>query len=56
MNWLEDLRSLVGSVSTEILDSINEASKLSNDIMQRAIDALCKLDPKLAEKAYRNKK
>jgi phosphate uptake regulator len=44
-----------GSVPSEILDSISEASKLSNDIMQLAMDALAKLDPKLAEKAIETK-
>ena len=44
-----------GSVPSEILDSITEASKLSNDIMQLAMDALAKLDPKLAEKAIETK-
>ncbi|MGZ7115623.1 MAG: phosphate signaling complex PhoU family protein [Halobacteriota archaeon] len=44
-----------GSVPREILDSISEASKLSNDIMQLAMDALAKLDPKLAEKAIETK-
>jgi phosphate uptake regulator len=44
-----------GSVPTEILDSISEASKLSNDIMQLAMDALFKLDPQLAEKAIDTK-
>ena len=44
-----------GSVPSEILDSITEASKLSNDIMQLAMDALSKLDPKLTEKAIETK-
>ncbi len=44
-----------GSVPSEILDSISEASKLSNDIMQLAMDALSKLDPKLTEKAIETK-
>jgi phosphate transport system protein len=44
-----------GSVPTEILESISEASQLSNDIMQLAMDALSKLDPKLAEKAIETK-
>jgi phosphate uptake regulator len=44
-----------GFVPIEILESINEASKLSNDIMQLAMDALFKLDPKLAEKAIETK-
>ena len=44
-----------GSVPSEILNSISEASKLSNDIMQLAMDALAKLDPKLAEKAIETK-
>jgi phosphate uptake regulator len=44
-----------GSVPTEILDSISEASALSNDIMQLAMDALSKLDAKLAEKAIGTK-
>jgi phosphate uptake regulator len=44
-----------GSVPTEILESINDASKLSNDIMQLAMNALFKLDPKLAEKAIETK-
>ena len=44
-----------GSVPSEILDSISEASKRSNNIMQLAMDALSKLDPKLAEKAIETK-
>jgi phosphate uptake regulator len=44
-----------GSVPTETLDNISEASKLSNDIMQLAMDALSELDPKLAEKAIETK-
>jgi phosphate uptake regulator len=44
-----------GSVPTEILESISEASQLSNDIMQLAMDALSKLDPTLAEKAIEKK-
>jgi phosphate transport system protein len=44
-----------GSVPTETLDNISEASKLSNDIMQLAMDALSELDPKLAEKAIDTK-
>jgi phosphate uptake regulator len=44
-----------GSVPTEILESISEASQFSNDIMQLAMDALSKLDPKLAEKAIETK-
>jgi phosphate transport system protein len=44
-----------GSIPTEILESISEASQLSNDIMQLAMDALSKLDPKLAEKAIETK-
>ncbi len=44
-----------GSVPREILDSINEASNLSNDVMQLAMDALSKLDAKLAEKAIGTK-
>jgi phosphate transport system protein len=44
-----------GSIPTEILESISEASQLSNDIMQLAMDALSKLDPTLAEKAIEKK-
>jgi phosphate transport system protein len=44
-----------GSIPTEILESISEASQLSNDIMQLAMDALSKLDPTLAEKAIETK-
>jgi phosphate uptake regulator len=44
-----------GSVPTETLENISEASKLSSDIMQLAIDALSKSDPKLAEKAIATK-
>jgi len=44
-----------GSVPSEILDSISEASTLSNDIMQLAMDSLSKLDAKLAEKAIGTK-
>jgi phosphate uptake regulator len=44
-----------GSVPIEILDSIKEASELSSEIMKLAMDALFKLDPKLAEKAIRVK-
>ncbi|MGZ4863939.1 MAG: phosphate signaling complex PhoU family protein [Halobacteriota archaeon] len=44
-----------GSVPIEILDNISEASKLSNDIMQLAMDALSNLDAKLAEKAIGTK-
>jgi len=44
-----------GSVPTETLDNISEASKLSNDIMQLAMEALSELDPKLAEKAIETK-
>jgi len=44
-----------GAVPTEILESIIEASKLSSDIMQLAIDALSQFDPKLAEKAIATK-
>jgi phosphate uptake regulator len=44
-----------GSLPPEILDNVNEASKLSTDIMQHAMDALSKFDPKLAEKAIATK-
>jgi phosphate uptake regulator len=44
-----------GSVPTETLNYISEASKLSSDIMQLAMDALSKFDPKLAEKAIATK-
>ena len=44
-----------GSVPTEALDSIKEASELSNEIMKLAMDALLKLDPKLAENAIGTK-
>jgi phosphate uptake regulator len=44
-----------GSVPTETLDSIKEASELSNEIMKLAMDALLKLDPKLAENAIGTK-
>jgi phosphate uptake regulator len=43
------------SVPGEILDSISEASTLSNDIMQLAMDALAKFDATLAEKAIGTK-
>jgi phosphate uptake regulator len=43
------------SVPTEILDRINEASQSSNEIVKLAIDALFKLDAKLAEKAIGTK-
>jgi phosphate uptake regulator len=43
------------SLPTEILDSIKEASELSSEIMKLAMDALFKLDPKLAEKAIGTK-
>ncbi len=39
------------SVPTEILDHVKEASESSNEIMKLAVDALFKLDSKLAEKA-----
>jgi len=42
-------------VPPEILGHINEASESSNEIMNLAIDALFKLDPKLAEKAIGTK-
>jgi phosphate uptake regulator len=44
-----------GPVPTEILDHVKEASELSNEIMKLAIDALFKLDPKLAEQAIGTK-
>jgi phosphate uptake regulator len=40
-----------GLVPEEVRNSINEASALSNNIIQLAMDALSKLDPKLAEEA-----
>jgi phosphate uptake regulator len=40
-----------GPVPEEVRNSINEASALSNNIIQLAMDALSKLDPKLAEEA-----
>jgi phosphate uptake regulator len=40
-----------GPVPEEVRNSINEASILSNNIVQLAMDALSKLDPKLAEEA-----
>jgi len=44
-----------GDVPKKVLDNINEASNLSSDIMQLAMDALSKLDTKLAEEAIASK-
>jgi phosphate uptake regulator len=44
-----------GPVPEEVRNSINEASVLSNRIIQLAMDALSKLDPKLAEEAISTK-
>jgi phosphate uptake regulator len=44
-----------GPVPPETLENISEASKLSSEIMQLAIDALSKFDSTLAEKAIATK-